>query len=143
MKKLIALLTIILLYPALSMALPPTYPLDIPVKMVVPWYIEIVPVGPIVLAQEGGSLGRSFQGFSKLQFACNFNFYLKCEIKDMLFAGNWKCWFQNPGNLINWPGGTTELYIRVDKADLLDPDLMGMSGKQIQVALLDITIIPR
>jgi hypothetical protein len=142
MKKLITLLTIVLLCPAL-MASAPTYSVVVPVKMVVPWYIEISPVAPIILAQEDGPLDRSFQGCGQLQFACNFNFYLKCVITDELFAGTWKCWFQNPGKNVNWPGGTPQLCVRVDMADLLDPDLMGMSGKQLQVAVLNLTVIPR
>ena len=142
MKKLIVLLIMVLLCPVL-MASAPTYSVVVPVKMVVPWYIEISPVAPIIFAQEGGPSGRSFQGCGQLQFACNFNFHLRCEVKDTLFDGSWKCWFQNPGKNINWPGGTTEICIRVDRANLLDPDLMGMSGKQIQIAVLNLTIIPR
>jgi hypothetical protein len=143
MKKLIVLLIMVLFSSVLWANSAPTYPVDIPVKMNVPWYIEISPVSPIVLAQEGGLLGRNFQGCGQLQFACNFNFSITCAISDPVFAGAWKCWFQNPGKYINWPGGTTEVCIRVNMADLLDSDLMGMAGKQIQVAMLNLTVIPR
>jgi hypothetical protein len=143
MKKLITLLTIVLLCPVLWADSKPTYPVNIPVRMIVPWYVEVSPISPLILAQEDGPLGRSFQGCGQLQFACNFNFHLRCEVKDTLFAGTWKCWFQNPGKNINYPGGTTEVCVRVDEADLLDPDLMGIAGKQVQVAVLNVTIIPR
>ena len=102
MKKLIVTMLLIVFFcPMLLMASSPTYPVSIPVRMVVPWYVEVSPVSPIILAQEDGPLGRSFQGCGHPQFSCNFNFYLKCEVTDVLFAGNWKCWFQNPGKYIS------------------------------------------
>lgn len=139
----IVLIILTILCIAQKLQAAPSYSVSTTVKMVIPWYVEISPVAPIIFIQEGGSSGRSFQGCTQLQFACNFNFYLRCVITEPLFAGTWRTWFQNPGREVYWPGGTPQLCVRVDMADLLDPDLMGKSGQQIQVAILNIYLIPR
>jgi hypothetical protein len=118
---------------------------EFPVKLKIPWFIKIVNEKDwvLTLVQVTDCDFPCFRACKQLQIACNFNLTLSCKVENTVMGGSWSCWFQNPGANIDMPGGNTDVCVQVKKADLLDSELQSKAGTTIQVATLQILVVPR
>ena len=120
---------------------------DFPIKMKIPWYIEItneegweILLEQVECAALGPEYSREwpcFRGYNDLQIACNFNCKVTCAVVKTYIDGNWGCWL-NPAD-IDAPGGTTTARVKLWKADLLSMP----AGETMHVADVDVYVKPR
>ncbi len=115
------------------------------VKMVIPWYVEIVNQDPIWLEQvDCRALGRDpvadwpcFRGCKDLIVKCNFGCTLLAGVNTTYIGGMWGTSL-NPAD-IDAPGGIANLCVKLWKADLTSKP----ANTEQHVADVEIWVKPR